>query len=223
MRFVATGVQIREKEDGTESRTIGGKAICFGEETTIWDGHYYREREIISASCVTPDFLAEQDVKLNIMHNRMDTLCRNNKGEGTLKMEIKADGLYWEAEMPKCDIGDRALELVRNKTLTGCSFEFYADEYTEQISTLPDGREDSLITHTKFAALTALTIAMDPAYAGTSVSEREQFQEREKAADIAQKEAEKLAQREKETFARELAALQEEVMEDELFAKRESI
>ena len=81
-RFIATGVHVREAEGEGESRVLRGKAICFNEETTLWDGKYYREREIISPSCITEEFLREQDVKLNLLHNREDSIARNNKGEG---------------------------------------------------------------------------------------------------------------------------------------------
>ncbi len=199
-RFIATGVEVREGEG--ESRVLRGKAVCFNEVTTLWDGKYFVEKEIISPSCITEEFLREQDVKLDLLHNRNESIARNNKGVGTLKFELRADGLYWEAEMPKCDLGDRALELVRNKTYTGCSFEFYPEEYTEAVTTLADGREEVTITHTKFRSLSALTIALDPAYQGTSVNEREQYEKRENdhAAEMAaREEAAKQAEREKQT------------------------
>lgn len=208
MRFQPNALEVREKE-GEESRVITGKAIVFNEETVMWDGKYERIREKISPSCITKEFLAQQDIKLNLLHERSSSIARNNKGVGTLKLDLREDGLYFEAEMPKCDLGDRALELVRNKTYTGCSFEFYPKDYTEEVTTLPDGREDILYTHTSFKAVTALTIAMDPAYSTTSVSEREMFQKRE-----SEKEAEKLKlQREnaKNTFDDVLDALCAEV------------
>lgn len=206
-RFLATGVEVREAEDGSESRVLRGKAVCFNELTTLWDGKYYVEKEIIAPSCITEDFLREQDVKLNLLHNRNESIARNNKGVGTLKFELREDGLYWEAEMPRCDLGERALELCRNKTYTGCSFEFYPEEYTEAVTTLEDGREEVTITHTKFRSLTALTIALDPAYEGTSVSEREQYQQRENDhdAELAAREAAEKAAREKENLCRNLA------------------
>ena len=204
-RFIATGVEVREGEG--DSRVLKGKAVCFNEVTTLWDGKYYVEKEIISPSCITEEFLREQDVKLNLLHNRNESIARNNKGVGTLKFELREDGLYWEAEMPKCDLGDRALELVRNKTYTGCSFEFYPEEYTEAVTTLADGREEETVTHTKFRSLTAITIALDPAYQGTSVSEREAYQKRENDRDteLAKREAEKKAEQERLTLARESA------------------
>ena len=202
-RFIATGVEVREGEG--DSRVLKGKAVCFNEVTTLWDGKYYVEKEIISPTCITEEFLREQDVKLNLLHNRNESIARNNKGVGTLKFELREDGLYWEAEMPKCDLGDRALELVRNKTYTGCSFEFYPEEYTEAVTTLADGREEVTITHTKFRSLSALTIALDPAYQGTSVSEREAYQKREndRDAELSAREAEKKAEQERLTLARE--------------------
>ena len=204
-RFIATGVQVREAEGEVDSRVLKGKAVCFNEVTTLWDGKYYVEKEIISPTCITEEFLREQDVKLNLLHNRNESIARNNKGVGTLKFELREDGLYWEAEMPKCDLGDRALELVRNKTYTGCSFEFYPEEYTEAVTTLADGREEETVTHTKFRSLSAITIALDPAYQGTSVSEREAYQKREndRDAELAKREAEKKAEQERLTLARE--------------------
>lgn len=210
-RFIATGVEVREGEG--DSRVLKGKAVCFNEVTTLWDGKYYVEKEIISPSCITEEFLREQDVKLNLLHNRNESIARNNKGVGTLKFELREDGLYWEAEMPKCDLGDRALELVRNKTYTGCSFEFYPEEYTEAVTTLADGREEVTITHTKFRSLSALTIALDPAYEGTSVAEREAYQKREAQKTQEQEDLEK-AKREQEqklTLARESADRQREL------------
>ena len=202
-RFIATGVEVREGEG--DSRVLKGKAVCFNEVTTLWDGKYYVEKEIISPTCITEEFLREQDVKLNLLHNRNESIARNNKGVGTLKFELREDGLYWEAEMPKCDLGDRALELVRNKTYTGCSFEFYPEEYTEAVTTLADGREEETVTHTKFRSLSAITIALDPAYQGTSVSEREAYQKREndRDAELAKREAEKKAEQERLSLARE--------------------
>ena len=203
MRFIPEGVQVRENTDGTESRTIEGRAINFGQETTLWDGKYYRQREIIEASAITQEFLREQDVKLNALHDRTMSVARNNKGVGTLNLDLRTDGLYFSVDMPKCDIGDRILELIRNKTYTGCSFEFTADQYTEQKSTLPDGREDSLVRHTKLKRLSAISIAMDPAYANTYIKERENYEHRDEELREA---AEKAAAKEQEREAKEALA-----------------
>ena len=196
-----TGLKMREAAEGAteESRVIEGCAVVFNQETILWDGKYERIRETIDPSCITAEFLAEQDIKLNLLHERENSLCRNNKGAGTLQLELREDGLYFSAEMPRCDLGERCLELVKNGTYTGCSFEFFTGAYDEEHTTLPDGREDILIRHTAFEKITALTIAMDPAYEQTSVSAREcQKREADKDAEAARRETEEKAREEEE-------------------------
>lgn len=213
-RTITSGMKVRENADGSESRVLEGRAIVFDTATTIYESSYYKFEEKINRSCVTEDFLSQQDVKLNLFHNRSESVCRNNKGEGTLQMEIREDGLYWSAEMPKCDLGDRALELVRNKTITGCSFEFFEEEYTDITIIDEDGRECTLREQTKFGALTALTLAMDPAYEQTSVNEREKHAKhdaeikakRENHADDAEVEFQREVQRAKREARKALRA-----------------
>ena len=177
IRFVPSGLKVREATEGAEeSRTIEGCAIVFNREACLYDGKYGKESEIIMPSCVTVDFLREQDIKLNLLHQRDTSLARWNKGEGSLKISVREDGVYFECELPKCDIGDRALALIKNGTYTGCSFEFYAKEYTVDNRSVDGGKEDYLITHTAFERITALTIAMDPAYEDTSVAVREDWE-----------------------------------------------
>lgn len=180
-RFTVGSLQCRESDKG-ESRTIEGKAIAFNVETTLWDGKYFRDREMISPSCIPDGWLETQDVKLNLLHKRDATLCRSNKGVGTLKMEKREDGVWFTAEMPKCDLGDRALALVANGTYSGCSFEFAPGDKTETVTKLEDGREDIFTIFTSFESLSALTIAMDPAYEQTEVAvkEREREEQRER-------------------------------------------
>ena len=186
-------LSVRESTDpqGKPSRTVEGCAIVFNKETVLWDGAYERIREVIAPSCITSSFLKTQDVKLNLLHKRDLTLARCNKGKGSMKMEIREDGLYFTAEMPECDLGDQALALIKNGTYSGCSFEFYPKDYTTDTVTIdPEtGKTDSLITHTAFESLGALTIALDPAYPQTTIDIREQARQRENDRNAAQHEA----------------------------------
>lgn len=186
--FTPDTLSIREKREGEESEgmQIQGRAIVFNKEAVLWDGKYYKEIESVAPTAVTSDFLMQQDVKLNLLHERRDTLARNKQGKGTLQMELKPDGLYFVVTLPDCDLGKRCYELVKNGTYTGCSYEFYPDQYTEKVETLEDGRECVTIKHEKFASLDALTIAMDPVYETTSVSLRE-YQQREESRQNGQK------------------------------------
>ena len=173
IRSVNSQLRIREAAENAEgqpSRTIVGRAIVFNTESEVLDDWGMRFREVILPEAVTADWLRTQDVKMNMLHERSLTLARCNKGEkdASLRMEVREDGVWFEFEAPKCDIGDRALEMVRTGVFSGCSFEFWPQDFEKE-------EDGSIITirHKKFKELGALTIGMDPAYTATSVNVRE--------------------------------------------------
>ena len=177
-----------------ESRTITGTAIVFDAESEVLDDWGYRFREVIKPEACTMEFLNSQDIKMNMLHDRDLTLARCNKGTGSLRLCVDEKGVNFEFEAPKCDIGDRGLEMVRRGDYSGCSFEFWPDEYDVEER---EGGKDVKITHKKFRALTALTIGMDPAYKQTSVNARELYDETP-AGKKAKAEAEAQRQREEQ-------------------------
>ena len=153
-----------------ESRVITGTAIVFNAESEVLDDWGMRFREVIKPEAATMEFLNTQDIKMNMLHDRQLTIARCNKGEGSMRLSVDDHGVNFEFEAPKCDIGDRCLEMVRRGDYSGCSFEFYPDEYDVEER---EGGKDVKITHRKFRAITALTIGLDPAYKQTSVNARE--------------------------------------------------
>ena len=183
-----------------ESRTITGTAIVFDAESEVLDDWGYRFREVIKPEACTMEFLNSQDIKMNMLHDRDLTLARCNKGTGSLRLSVDEKGVNFEFEAPRCDIGDRCLEMVRRGDYSGCSFEFWPDEYDVEER---EGGKDVKITHKKFRALTALTIGMDPAYKQTSVNARELYDETP-AGKKAKAEAEAQRQREEQEKAEAL-------------------
>ena len=157
-----------------ESRTITGTALVFDAESEVLDDWGYRFREVIKPEACTMEFLNSQDIKMNMLHDRDLTLARCNKGAGSLRLSVDEKGVNFEFEAPKCDIGDRCLEMVRRGDYSGCSFEFWPEDYDVEER---EGGKDVKITHKKFRALTALTIGIDPAYKQTSVNARELYDE----------------------------------------------
>jgi HK97 family phage prohead protease len=180
-----------------ESRTITGTAIVFNVESEVLDDWGYRFREVIKPEACTMEFLNSQDIKMNMLHDRDLTLARCNKGTGSLRLSVDERGVNFEFEAPKCDIGDRCLEMVRRGDYSGCSFEFWPEDYDVEER---EGGKDVKITHKKFRAITALTIGMDPAYKQTSVNARELFDETP-AGKKAKAEAEAQRQREEQEKA----------------------
>ena len=175
IRTIDCQLAIREAAEGQEgeSRTITGRAIVFNAESEVLDDWGERFREVILPEAVTMEFLNTQDVKMNMLHERELTIARCNKGVGSLRMAVDAQGVTFEFEAPRCDIGDRCLEMVRRGDYSGCSFEFYPKDYEVERTKGQDGKDEVIIRHKSFEFLSALTIGMDPAYRQTSVNARE--------------------------------------------------
>ena len=229
MLFTPETMHVREhvREDGTKepSRTIYGRAIVFNkvfEYEDYWGDKY---RETIKPSACTKEFFETQDVKLNLLHKRDMSIARSNCGVGNLRISVNNEGVDFEFEAPNCDLGDRALELVRNGVYSGCSFEFLPKDY-ECKKLQEDGKTVYEINHTAFEKVSALTIAMDPAYKETTVDCRERYEVSAPAAtvlgssasepktpaapadttDQAERESARISQ------SREIAALQREIL-----------
>ena len=212
IRTIDCQLAVREAEGSQagESRTITGRAIVFNAESEVLDDWGERFREVILPEAVTMEFLNTQDVKMNMLHERELTVARCNKGVGSLRMAVDEQGVTFEFEAPKCDIGDRCLEMVRRGDYSGCSFEFYPKDYEVQRTKGADGKDEVLIRHKSFEFLSALTIGMDPAYRQTSVNAREmdgftaEGKAEKAAAEQAQREAEQRAVNAAAARAREI-------------------
>lgn len=204
IRTLDCQLAIREAGGGAEgeSRVIAGTAIVFDAESEVLDDWGTRFREVIKPEACTMEFLNSQDIKMNMLHERNLTLARCNKGQGNLRLSVDEKGVNFEFEAPKCDIGDRALELVRTGVFSGCSFEFYPQDYE-----IEENGDEVKITHTKFRAITGLTIGMDPAYKQTTVNARELYEETESVKAKKQREAEEKAEALEKEMQRRLERL----------------
>ena len=221
-RYVADVVHLREDGGGEasacgeENRRIEGCAIVFGRETLLWEDAREKVMEVIDPSCVTADWIREQDVKLNLLHDRSMTIARSNKGVGSLELDVREDGVWFSVEAPRCDVGDRAVALVGNGTYTGCSFEFVAGDYELEDRGEVSGQQQWLVRHKAFQKLGALTIAMDPAYKETSVGMRE-FE------DLTEAEKELLEREKEEQEARHDLESRERKAKAEMNARRREL
>lgn len=170
VRSLLCELSVREQEGSPgESRTIEGTAIVFNRESEVLDEYGDEFREVIAPEAATMEWLGTQDIKLNLLHERGMTIARCNKGRGNLRLSVDEVGVHFSFDAPRCDIGDRALALVREGVYSGCSFEFYPKDYEVERR----GEDSVLVTHKCFERLTALTIGMDPAYQQTCVKVRE--------------------------------------------------
>ena len=183
---------------------ISGTAIVFNTESRVIDEYGETFREVILPDAVTMEFLNKQDIKLNMLHKRGSTFgrCINGK-DGNMTISRDEKGVYFEVQVPDCDLGIRARELVKAGVYTGCSFEFYPKAYDIEERNVNGVREIKVI-HKELESIDAFTLAMDPAYLQTSCSVRELHEKTPQA--IKEKEAAEAAKREAEEKALEDAA-----------------
>lgn len=115
---------VRSKLDlqgNDESRTIKGVAVVFDKWSNDLGGYI----EKIMPNAITQELVDNSDVIANREHNSADyMMARCKNGKGTLKLELKNDGLYFEFEAPETDKGDELLFHVRNGNIDECSFAF---------------------------------------------------------------------------------------------------
>ena len=211
IRSVEGQLAIREaaQDAQSESRTITGTAIVFNRESQDLDDWGERFKEIILPEACSMAFLNTQDVKLNLLHDRQLTIARCNKGDAnaSLRLSVDANGVNFEFDAPRCDLGDRALELVRTGVYSGCSFEFRPKDYEKKVE-----GDSVTIIHRSFERLGAITLGMDPAYTQTSVNVRElikaqpQKTEEEIQREKAEQEQQQREQAEREAEQRALRA-----------------
>ena len=189
---------------------ISGTAIVFNAESRVIDEYGETFREVILPEAATMEFLNSQDIKLNLLHQREDTFGRCINGtEGNMTISRDDKGVYFEVQVPNCDLGIRARELTKAGVYTGCSFEFYPKEYEIEEREV-NGKIDTKVIHKSFESIGAFTLAMDPAYLQTSCSVRELHEktpgaiEAKKREEQAKREAEEKALEEAAQRAREL-------------------
>lgn len=212
VRTCGIDISIREAE-GSESRVIQGTAIVFNAESEVLDDWGVKFREVIKPEAAQMAFINTQDIKLNLLHDRKDTIGRCRMGKGNMRISVDGKGVNFEVDVPKCDIGDRALELVKAGVYTGCSFEFTPEDYEVEER---GANKEVRITHKKFKSITAFTLAMDPAYSQTTVNARELWNETPTAkreAEEAKKKADEEAQRQREQEEKEKALMRQREVE----------
>ena len=175
---MATGLQVRERADGQESRTIEGCAIVFGQESAaLYDDGDEAMAEVIAAEAVTRGLLDSSDIRMTLFHNRELLLARSCQGKGTLSYEVRDDGVYFAFDAPRTADGDKALALVRRGELSGCSFAFGVDRQNSNAVTFEtvarDGKKVIVATVRSIASIYDFTLTDNPAYPQTQCSLRE--------------------------------------------------
>ena len=191
VRFIPTqncGLQVREPQEGqTASRRIAGRPIVFGVRSnnlTPWSD--YREvYEVLEPGCISAEVMQKSDIVLNTNH-RNDVSCilgrYRNSDKDTLKLELRADGVDCDCDLPNTTTADDTLELIKRGDIDGMSFAFEDDwedsengvSY-ERMRDEETGKKEIWVRHVKrITVLYDVSVVTHPAYEQTTVGVREQ-------------------------------------------------
>lgn len=164
------------RAEGDGSRRISGRAIVFNSPTVI-GGSF---REMILPEAISDELLASSDVVLTLEHNpAAGVLGRSCKGEGTLQLERRDDGVYIACDLPESPLGDTVLEGIRRGDYRQMSFYFVVGD--QKWETCDDDIEQRTITG--ISRIYDVSIVAFPAYKDTSVSARSEQEQEDTEAD----------------------------------------
>jgi HK97 family phage prohead protease len=159
-------VQLRNLESDTpESRIVSGYAVKFESESQNM-GYI----EIIKKGAITEETIMNSDIFARFNHNEDTVLARSRYGEGSLALELREDGLYYEFEAPHTVLGDELLEHLKRGEITTSSFAFSLAEDGDRWYKREDGTLVREIL--KINRLYDVSPVYEPAYLATSCSKR---------------------------------------------------
>jgi len=152
-----------------ENHKISGYALVF--EKWSKDLGF---REIIHKGAVTQELVDSCDIILNYNHNDNEILARSNKGEGTLKLTVDDNGLYFECDVPDTQLGKDLYYHIKNGNLFECSFCFRVDMQDAECIRFSYDKESGEETQEifKLAEIHDVSIVTSGAYGDTSVQAR---------------------------------------------------
>lgn len=94
-------------------------------------------------------------------------LARRNRGQGSLNVELREDGVYFSFEIPNTSIGNDLKEMIRRGEVTTCSFAFVDGDNIEWDFS---NREVPTRTVKSIRGLFDLSAVFDAAYSQTEIS-----------------------------------------------------
>lgn len=157
--------EIREYD--IESRLVTGCALKFDSESQYM-GFY----EKIDRSAITQELIDNSDIFALLDHDQNKVLARQRYGQdGSLKLELREDGLYYSFEAPNTQYGNELLEHLKRGEIFASSFAFcLPKEGGDTITRDNDGIIHRTITH--IHRLFDVSPVYEPAYLATSCSKR---------------------------------------------------
>lgn len=170
------GLEVRDgAKTGDGSLTISGYAAVTDQETILYDGRYFRMREVISRGAFGPVLSRTGlDVHLNIGHDNNFAMARTGvDGVGRLELTEDENGLRVFARVnPEISfVRDLALQM-RDGIVDQMSFAFTVARDEALLTETSDGKDDELRSILEIGELYDVTVVARGAYPQTSASIR---------------------------------------------------
>ena len=161
LRFIRSDINIELSE-----RIVSGYAIRFMEESVDLGGFIER----IHPDAISIDQIRNSDIFA--LFNHEDDMVLGRTGAGTLKLDLRDDGLYYEIYVPNTVAGNELLEHITRGEMYGTSFAFSlpSDGSGEVWSKGEDGNIYRDITNIEI--LYEISPVFSPAYPTTTISAR---------------------------------------------------
>lgn len=185
-------VEIRcELRSENEGRHISGKAISF--DTQSNDIGFI---EILHRGCISQELIDSSNIVFLYNHDYNQVIARANKGKGTLNIDLRDDGVYFDLDVPNTTMGNDLLENIRLGNITQCSFGFrYANEegaYKDE--KIGDVWYRNVYKIGELFDLSAVTYpAYDDTYVNARMQERSKMEDKLKETEEIQEEDEKMS------------------------------
>lgn len=172
MNKVEIRCELRSENGG---RHISGKAISFDTESN--DIGFI---EILHRGCISQELIDSSNIVFLYNHDYNQVIARANKGKGTLNIDLRDDGVYFDLDVPNTTMGNDLLENIRLGNITQCSFGF---RYANEEGAYKDEKIGDVWYRNvyKIGELFDLSAVTYPAYDDTYVNAR--MQERSKMED----------------------------------------
>lgn len=148
---------------------IEGYAIRFNcTSNVLYDKEKRRFfREIIDKEAINQELIDNSDIKFLFNHDKERLLARRNRGQGSLNVEVREDGVFFSFEIPSTSIGNDLREMIKRGEVTTCSFAFSdGDNIQWDFS----DREIPTRTVKSIRGLFDLSAVFDAAYSQTEIS-----------------------------------------------------
>lgn len=198
-----------------ETRTISGYALKF-DTPSQYMGFY----EKIDRSAIDEELIKKSDIFALFNHDENKVLARSRYGEGSLKLEIREDGLYYEFEAPHTQWGDEVIEHLKRGEIFGSSFAFMLP--LDSTGDIREYDENGVLNRTiiKIERLFDVSPVFEPAYLATTCSKRtldilEDIENRAKEQEEVKDEDEKEEVKDEEIKDADKEQVEEKVQEQE--------